>query len=56
MDEAQGQTSRTSCEQWKGWFLLEDEIAFCDETCSKIDASERAEFLVETGCPTVDCF
>ena len=50
------QTSRTSCEQWKGWFFLADEIAFCDETCSKIDANEQAQFLVETGCPTTDCF
>ena len=50
------QTSRTSCEQWKGWFFIGEEIAFCDETCAKIDASEQAEFLIETGCPTVDCF
>lgn len=50
------QTSRTSCEQWKGWFFLGEEIAFCDETCSKIDEGPGSVFLVETGCPTTDCF
>jgi hypothetical protein len=49
-------TDRTSCEQWKGWFFLGDEIGFCDETCSKIDEGPDSAFLVETGCPTTDCF
>lgn len=50
------QTSRTSCQQWKGWFFLGEEIAFCDETCSKIDEGPDSSFLIETGCPTTDCF